>query len=132
MRSQIQTDSPTPSEIKPIVSVEPEYTGPSGEAGLTLGVREGYLREARPSDLQQWRMSQAPADRHESGNSEASQLINAYVVTRAYRMPPGLYGAHRAKFYVPKGVPRPTGELGHSVIYDFNTLSCAGLTCGLD
>jgi hypothetical protein len=51
------------------------------------------------------------------------------VVLKPFRLPPGLYGAHSATFFVPKGVPRPTGELGHSVLYDFNTLTCAGTFC---
>ncbi|MGO1071702.1 hypothetical protein [Lysobacter sp. CA199] len=110
--------------------MEPAYTGPEGEAGLRQGVRDGHLREAGESDLQQWRASQRSA---EVGRDDSnSNLYNAYVVLKPYRIPPGLYGAHRAKFYVPRGVQRPTGELGHSVLYDFNTLTCAGLTCGFD
>jgi hypothetical protein len=56
-------------------------------------------------------------------------MHNAYVVLGPFRLPEGLYGAHSATFFVPKGVPRPTGNLGHSVLYDFNTLTCAGVLC---
>jgi hypothetical protein len=51
-------------------------------------------------------------------------------VLKAYTLPAGLYGANSATFFVPKGVPRPTGKLGHSTLYDFNTMSCAGVGCG--
>lgn len=116
--------------VVPIVPVEPPDTRPGGEAGLALGVREGYLREARNSDRNEWLVTQKPGDAR--GDSSAFAMHNAYVVLKPYRIPSGLYGAHSAKFYVPRGVPRPTGELGHSVIYDFNTRTCAGLTCNLD
>lgn len=53
----------------------------------------------------------------------------AYVVRRAMTYPSGLYGAHAVTFVVPKGVPRPRGEPGHSAVYDFNTLSCVGPGC---
>ncbi|MBW8810092.1 MAG: hypothetical protein JF591_14995 [Lysobacter sp.] len=116
--------------VVPIVPIEPPDTRPGGEAGLALGVREGYLREARNSDMNEWRATQKPGDGR--GDSSAFAMHNAYVVLKPYRVPSGLYGAHSAKFYVPRGVPRPTGELGHSAIYDFNTRTCAGVTCNLD
>jgi hypothetical protein len=116
--------------VVPIVPVEPPDTRPGGEAGLALGVREGYLREARKSDMNEWLATQKPGDARV--DSSAFAMLNAYVVLKPYRLPNGLYGAHSAKFYVPRGVPRPTGELGHSAIYDFNTRTCAGATCNFD
>jgi hypothetical protein len=59
-------------------------------------------------------------------------MFRAYVVLKAYPVPAGLYGAYSASCFVPKGVPRPTGKLGHSTLYDFNTLSCAGVRCGME
>jgi hypothetical protein len=59
-------------------------------------------------------------------------MFRAYVVLKAYTLPAGLYGANSATFFVPRGVPRPTGERGHSTIYDFNTMGCAGVMCGRD
>lgn len=122
--------SPPPdtlAPVVPIVPVEPPDHRPEGEAGLALGVREGYLREARRSDRNEWLATQKPGDARDDGDSPA--LLNAYVVLKPYRLPGGLYGAHSARFYVPRGVPRPTGELGHSSIYDFNTRTCAGVAC---
>ena len=57
-------------------------------------------------------------------------MFRAYVVLKAYALPAGLYGANSATFFVPKGVPRPSGNLGHSTLYDFNTMTCAGIPCG--
>jgi len=37
-----------------------------------------------------------------------------YVVQRPMRFPAGLAGGHAVRFLVPKGVPRPTGDPGHS------------------
>lgn len=125
------TATPQGSEpVVPIVPVEPPDTRPGGEAGLALGVREGYLREARNSDMNEWRVTQKPGDAR--ADSSGFAMHNAYVVLKPYRVPSGLYGAHAAKFYVPRGVPRPTGELGHSAIYDFNTRTCAGVTCNFN
>lgn len=116
--------------VVPIVPVEAPDSRPGGEAGLALGVREGYLREARKSDMHEWLATQKPGDAR--ADSSAFAMLNAYVVLKPYRLPSGLYGAHSAKFYVPRGVSRPTGELGHSAIYDFNTRTCAGATCNFD
>ncbi|MGD9687334.1 MAG: hypothetical protein AB7U43_10230, partial [Desulfobacter sp.] len=53
----------------------------------------------------------------------------AYVVLKPFKLPAGMYGGNMAQFYVPKGVAFPSGELGHSTIYDFNTLTCTGSLC---
>ena len=39
-----------------------------------------------------------------------------FMVQRATRFPPGLYGAHQVKFVVAKGVPVPEGDPGHSCV----------------
>jgi Ca2+-binding EF-hand superfamily protein len=39
-----------------------------------------------------------------------------FVVTRQTRFPAGLAGAHAVQFIVPKGVPRPAGDPGHSKV----------------
>ena len=58
-------------------------------------------------------------------------MHHGYVVLKPFELPPGLYGAHSATFFVPNGVSRPTGNPGHSAIYDFNTLTCQGAICGM-
>jgi Ca2+-binding EF-hand superfamily protein len=39
-----------------------------------------------------------------------------FIVTRQTRFPAGLNGGHSVKFIVPKGVPRPSGNPGHSKV----------------
>jgi hypothetical protein len=107
----------------------------AGEAGLAHAVSRGWLREAMQSDADAWiatRASRPQADIPPiAGGAPPGRMTvhNGYVVLKPFRLPEGLYGAHSATFFVPKGVPRPTGELGHSVLYDFNTLTCAGTFC---
>jgi hypothetical protein len=50
-------------------------------------------------------------------------------VLKPMQFPAGLYGAHSATFFVPKGVPLPTGNAGHSAVLDFNTMNCGGPLC---
>ena len=111
----------------------------AGPAGLEQAVRDGFLREADASDGAAWIAARrarrrAPEDVPPiAGGTPAPRMpsmFRAYVVLKAYTLPAGLYGANSATFFVPKGVPRPTGKLGHSTLYDFNTMSCAGVRCG--
>jgi hypothetical protein len=107
----------------------------AGEAGLAYAVSRGWLREATQSDADAWLAARASRPQADvppiAGGTPPGRIAmhNAYVVLGPFRLPEGLYGAHSATFFVPKGVPRPTGNLGHSVLYDFNTLTCAGVLC---
>lgn len=56
-------------------------------------------------------------------------FYGGHVVLKALTMPVGLYGAHSTSFYIPQGVPIPTGNLGHSTLYDWNSLTCTGSDC---
>ena len=112
----------------------------AGEAGLRDAVAKGLLREARSSDAQEWQTAYDAANKKDvpplSGASDnrrsRSYLHNGYVVLKAMQIPAGLYGAHSATFIVPYGVPRPTGNPGHSTLLDYNTMTCAGASCGMD
>jgi hypothetical protein len=107
----------------------------AGEAGLAYAVSRGWLREAMQSDADAWLAARASGPQADvppmAGGAPPGRMTvhNGYVVLKPFRLPAGLYGAHSATFFVPKGVPRPSGELGHSVLYDFNTLTCAGTFC---
>ena len=109
----------------------------AGEAGLDYAVRQGWLRPATRADGDAWLAAQAARPRADEppvagGRRPASMNVhNGYVVLAAFELPPGLYGAHSATFFVPRGIQRPTGNPGHSAIYDFNTLTCHGAVCGL-
>jgi len=119
-------------------SIRNKDAPPAGPAGIEDAVRKGLLREASDADARAWAQAQAalPANRDlppiagaTAPPVRAVSLHNAYVVLKPMRMPAGLYGAHSVTLFVPRGVPRPTGPLGHSRILDFNTSSCAGATC---
>lgn len=110
----------------------------AGEAGLQDAVRRGLLREARSEDMAAWmaarttvaaRRDLPPIANQTRPTMPSGSIHNGYVVLKPMKIPAGLYGAHSATFFVPKGTARPTGNPGHSQIYDFNTLTCAGLTC---
>jgi hypothetical protein len=111
----------------------------AGEAGLRDAVTRGLLREARREDMDAWALVRASvvasadlppiAGQTAPSRSGDGFFHNGYVVLKPMKIPAGLYGAHSATFFVPKGVPRPTGNLGHSKMYDFNTATCVGLTC---
>jgi hypothetical protein len=103
---------------------------PDGKSGLDEAVRRGYLREARPDDIDAFMRTMQSATAYNSQQpNRPDHLFAVYVVQREFTLPPGLFGAHAASFIVPKGLPRPHGELGHSTLYDWNTMTCAGVDC---
>lgn len=112
----------------------------AGPAGLAHAVSEGLLRPARLSDLDDWESArdklQRPVDVPPvaGGQPPRSRHLphNSYVVLQKFQLPAGLYGAHSATFFVPRGISRPTGNPGHSTIYDLNSGSCTGPVCRTD
>jgi len=110
----------------------------AGQAGLDDAVKAGVLRRATEADLQAWADATAaaspgdvpPVAGQRMPSRRRSTNSNAYVVLQPFALPVGLTGKSRAAFYIPKGVPEPTGNPGHSPIYDFNTLQCRGVLCG--
>lgn len=111
----------------------------AGEAGLSELVRQGALRRAQMSDLTEWQAAQRRAQSlpmdsvagAPSPMTSSASRFNAYVVQRDMTYPAGLFGAHAAMFFIPKGVSIPRGNPGHSAIYDWNTLICSGALCRL-
>lgn len=125
----------------------------AGKAGLALGVRIGLLRMATDSDVQavrkHYRKLAANSSRagkvdippiagQAPGAGPAVQIPNLYlgntfVVLKPFTFPAGLYGGHSASFIVPRGVPAPTGDLGHSMAIDLNSSkekqACTGSGC---
>jgi hypothetical protein len=111
----------------------------AGPAGLEDAVRKGLLRKATEKDADLWVeliiQNSAQQDIPPIANTAllkppTPRIDNAYVVLKAFTYPAGLYGGRSATFMIPKGVPRPIGNPGHSAIYDFNTLKCEGGQCG--
>ena len=109
----------------------------AGQAGLEDAVRKGLLRNAAAADVVAWfdavvqnsPQRDIPPVAGQSTNRPSRRMHNAYVVLKPFIYPSGLYGAHSATFLIPKGVPKPEGNPGHSAVYDFNTLNCQGPLC---
>lgn len=110
----------------------------AGPAGLADAVSQGLLRKATAADAQAWLDAVAahapprdvpPVAGASAPRAPALNLYNGYVVLGPFTYPAGLYGANGAAFVIPRGVPKPTGNPGHSTVYDFNTLECSGPAC---
>lgn len=110
----------------------------SGIPGLEQAVSKGILRKATIVDANTWveeiMQNKPPMDIPPVAGQGIIKprrplLLNAYVVLKPFAYPEGLYGGNSAVFFIPKGVPLPNGNSGHSSIYDFNTLSCTGSLC---
>jgi len=110
----------------------------AGPAGLDGAVRKGLLRPANTADAQAWANAVAkntpdsdlpPVAGQGKPVPRAPPFYGGYVVQKAFTFPAGLYGAHSSTFFVPKGIPTPLGNPGHSTVFDFNTLACSGTGC---
>ncbi|MDR2364772.1 MAG: hypothetical protein LBD68_02815 [Zoogloeaceae bacterium] len=107
----------------------------AGPAGLEDAVRKGLLRKATAEDRKNWveavfqnssQRDVPPVAGGKAPRPSTPSDHNAYVVLKPFTYPAGLYGGNLANFFIPKGVPMPEGNPGHSRIYDFNTLTCRG------
>ena len=110
----------------------------AGQAGIDSAVEKGTLRLATAADGDAWvaavKAATGPADVPPVAGQGVPgptrpRLHNAYVVLGAFMYPSGLYGANSVTFFIPRGVPRPSGNPGHSSVYDFNSLACRGPLC---
>ena len=114
----------------------------AGPAGIEDALRKGLLRKATQADAEDWinAIEQACPKDIPPIASQGSPMprkssfppADAYVVLQDFTYPAGLYGAHSVSFIIPKGVPIPKGNPGHSRVYDFNTLKCRGPMCDRD
>lgn len=112
----------------------------AGPAGLEDAVRRGLLRKATKADAEAWSDAVARNSRQRNIQPEAGQgvpkaltafMYTTYVVLGPFTYPSALYGGYLAVFLIPKGVPKPKGDPGHSAVYDFNTLTCQGALCSV-
>lgn len=109
----------------------------AGNAGLADAVAKGVLRPMTEADIEKVRRHfRAALPRNAAGKPDVPPLAGAargapaevsipsislergYVVLKRFVYPAGLYGGNLAYFIVPKGVPAPTGEPGHSTVID--------------
>lgn len=128
----VRSDAITPESFH-------DRTAPlAGPAGLEDAVRKGLLRKATAADAEAWseavlqnspQRDLPPVAGQGAPRPPKPSLFNAYVVLKPFTYPAGLYGGNSAIFLIPKGVPKPEGNAGHSSIYDFNTLNCQGVLC---
>jgi hypothetical protein len=111
----------------------------AGKAGLEDAVSKGLIRRATRVDAQRWvdelvasmpTPDVPPIAGQGAPKPKAPWIINAYVVLKPFVYPAGLYGGDAARFFIDHGVPVPTGDPGHSAVYNFNTLICRGALCG--
>lgn len=110
----------------------------AGQAGIEDALSKGLLRAATDEDAQAWVNAKVASEPKRDvppvagvgiPRPAAPTLFNAYVVLKDFTYPAGLYGGNSATFFIPKGVPAPKGQPGHSAVYDFNSLRCVGALC---
>ncbi len=110
---------------------QPEETPESVLVKLDQAVKAKVLRRATLDDAAAW--IQALKKKYELQNRPAPNippdLENAYVVLKKFSYPAGLQGGNSATFYIPHGVPLPTGNSGQSRVYDLNSIT---LECSLN
>lgn len=110
----------------------------AGKAGIEDAIAKGLLRLASRSDADAWVAAVIANSPKPDTPPIAGQGIpkppkpsvhDAYVVLKQFAYPAGLYGGNSVTFLILAGVPKPTGNPGHSAIYDFNSLRCQGPGC---
>ncbi|MCC2639246.1 MAG: hypothetical protein K0Q68_2965 [Moraxellaceae bacterium] len=108
----------TYSQATPSMTASPEAQQPApGQEGIEQLLRAGSLRRANAADVEAWMAATSSKNQalRSAGTSRRDQpLFRTYVVTRQISLPEGLYGANAATFIIPRGVPYPHGNPGHS------------------
>lgn len=108
---------------RPPESPRDRYAVLSGQAAIDSAVAKGLLRPATPADADAWIVLGR-------ANTPKPALYKAYVVLAPFSYPSGLVGEDSVTFFVLRGGPRPSGNPGQSVVYDFNSMTCSGPKCG--
>lgn len=114
----------------------------AGKAGLNDLVSKGVLRKSSGDELTRWKTEKAYKNPPKTKDEELppvanaktqipthTHILNGYVILKKMTIPVGLYGGNMATFFLEKGVPYPDGDLGHSTLFDFNTMLCQGTLC---
>lgn len=101
------------------------------QPALEAAIRNGAIRRATLADAQAW--IDADTDKYKRRNLPSDNTYelsiltaeiskgSAYVVLKKFTYPPGLVNNHVAIFLIPRDVPMPDGNYGHSKIYYFYT-----------
>lgn len=103
------------------------------QPSLDRAIQAGSIRKATVEDIEAFRdayiekryfRNSQPVPEHENALSVTRvDVSRAYVVLKKFTYPSGLDNEYRVVFFVPIGVPNPSGEFGHSAVYDFATLT---------
>jgi len=102
-----------------------------GRVAIAALERDGYVRKSLRKELWEWqdawmaKQDVPPVDNPERvGRPE--DRIDLLMVLKPFQLPKGLSGANSAAFIVPKGMSRPSGDVGHGGFIDWNTMTCCG------
>ena len=99
-----------------------------GLSGIKVLLERGLIRQTTEEDINAWIKG-----RKKNITSERKQSLiggENYVVLDDFTYPKGLVGALAVNFFIPKDVREPSGDPGHSAIYDLDTGKCSGVECG--
>ncbi len=96
-------------------------------------IQRGTLEWATRAHLSQWAQEVHRAEMKGIGvhsmPSPEGLTRPAFVIKGPMEIPRSLREPNTIIFYIAKGAPLPTGELGYAQILDFNTLQCHGTGC---
>jgi uncharacterized protein len=112
----------------------------AGKAGLDELSARGDIRRYNNKDIEKWiklKSDQLNEDLPPVSGMDISSrykpkhVSKGYVILNKITIPAGLYGGNRVTFFLNENAPFPEGDLGHSDLYDFNTLKCHGSLCNM-
>jgi len=110
----------------------------AGQAGINDAISKGTLRKATSTDADRWvdaviantpEQDVPPIAGKGKPKPKRPPVHNAYVVLEKFTYPAGLYGGNSVTFFIEQGVSKPSGNPGHSAVYDFNNIKCSGALC---
>ena len=103
------------------------------QPALEKAIREGFIRRATAEDVRafgdayiekKYVSKNLPVPVTEDALAVAQvDISRAYVVLKKFTYPSGLVNEYRVVFFSPRGIAEPNGEIGHSALYDFETLT---------
>lgn len=117
----------------PMSSIPPAKAISDSQIALDEAVRNRIIRKATDEDKKAFfdayienkytrKNIQVPANENALSVTNID-ISRAYVVLKKFTYPSGMINENRVVFFIPKGVPEPGGEIGHSATYDFETLT---------
>lgn len=115
-----------PKTAPPLKVVDPQTV-------LDQAIQKRVIRKATPDDVNAFRDAYTekkyiknglPVPKEEDALSVTNvDVSRAYVVLKKFAYPSGMINENRVVFFIPKGVPEPSGKYGHSAIYYFDSLT---------